>query len=96
VCLPTLISVLCLTVGTGLSICNPLRGSWISGVGTALCALALIATLVQLIEAIPFHQQPGQTVLLVAPALFLIVMISHLAAAVFKHKAVENPKAKVA
>jgi hypothetical protein len=93
--LPTLISVVCLSCGAGLSISRPLRGTWISGVGAMLCALAIIAALSQLIQAIPFHQQPQQALLLAAPGLFLLVMTFHVAAAVYKYKAAWNRQAEL-
>lgn len=93
--LPTLISVLCLSCGAGVSISRPLKGTCISGIGAMLCALALIAALIQLVQVIPFHQQPEQAVLLAAPGLFLLVMISHVAAAIYKYRA-ESQKAAVA
>jgi hypothetical protein len=83
--LPTLISVLCLSSGAGVSISKPLIGTRISGIGAALCALALIADLIQLINAIPFQQQPEQIALLLPPGVFLLVMILHIAAAVYKY-----------
>lgn len=90
--LSTVISVLLLTGGAGLSISNPRKGVWISGVGAAICAMALIAGLVQLIEAIPFREQPEQTSLLATPSVFLLVAISHLAAALNKYKTMTRSK----
>jgi hypothetical protein len=43
--------------------------------------------LIQLIHSIPFHQYPGQAVMLVAPGLFVVVMILHIVAAAYKYKA---------
>jgi hypothetical protein len=85
-----MISVLCLGCGLGLSIRRPLTATRISGIGALLCALAIIGTLMQLIHAIPFHQQPGQAGLLLTPGIFLVVMIFHMLAAAYKHKAEKN------
>jgi uncharacterized membrane protein YdbT with pleckstrin-like domain len=50
-----------------------------------MCA-AIIVGLIQLAYAIPFHQQPGQTTLLVLPSLFLLTMVLHVALAAYKYK----------
>ncbi len=92
--LPTFISVLCLVCGVGVSIRRPLTGTRISGVGAVLCALAVIAAFIQLIQAIPFRQQPQQAVMLAAPGLFLVVMISHLSAALYKYKLKKSQQGK--
>ena len=85
--LPTLISVICLSCGAGMSIRSPLRGTWVSGFGAISCTLMVIAAAIQLIQAIPFRQQPQQAVMLAAPGLFLVVMILHVVAAVYKYRA---------
>ena len=88
--MPTLISVLLLTGGAALFVSYPRWGVWLAGGGAAICAMALIAELIQLIEAIPFREHPEQTTLLATPSVFLIVMISHLAAAHNKYKAMAS------
>jgi hypothetical protein len=83
---PSLLSVILIGSGAGLSMSRSLKGTWISGIGALLCALAVVGALIDLIQAIPFHQHPEQGWMLAAPSAFLIVILAHIAAAASRYQ----------
>ena len=82
--LPTVCAVLLLGAGLILSAGSPASGARLSGAGAVLCAVALVGALAELIQAIPFRQQPGQATMLVAPMLMLGTSVLHAVVALLR------------
>lgn len=72
-------SVFLLLLGTFLSTSALQRGSVLSMTGIGACAIVLLVCIAELLHAIPFRQQPGQTSLLYVPLIFLAALLLHLA-----------------